>query len=56
MEKVYSIWICTNPGAQWEYTITKYAMQECNLIGKAQARPEEYDLIVPIMVCLGKKK
>ena len=56
MEKVYSIWICTNPGAQWEYTITKYAMQECNLIGKAQAKPEEYDLIVPIMVCLGKKK
>ena len=56
MEKVYSIWICTNPGAQWEYTITKYAMQECNLIGNAQAKPEEYDLIVPIMVCLGKKK
>ena len=56
MEKVYSIWICTNPGARWEYTITKYAMQECNLIGNAQAKPEEYDLIVPIMVCLGKKK
>ena len=56
MEKVYSIWICTNPGAQWEYTITKYAMQECNLIGNAKAEPEEYDLIVPIMVCLGKKK
>ena len=56
LEKVYSIWICTNPSAGWEYTITKYAMQERSLAGNARANPNEYDLIVPIMVCLGKKK
>lgn len=55
MEKVYSIWICTHPSKAWEYTITKYAMQEMNLQGKAQSVKEEYDLIVPVMVCLGKK-
>ena len=26
------------------------------MVGNAQANPDEYDLIVPIMVCLGKKK
>ena len=56
IEKVYSIWICTHPSEEWSYTITKYAMQERNLIGNARAEVEEYDLIVPIMVCLGKKK
>ena len=55
IEKVYSIWICTHPSEEWAYTITKYAMQERNLIGNARAEVEEYDLIVPIMVCLGKK-
>ncbi|WP_314627912.1 hypothetical protein [uncultured Selenomonas sp.] len=55
IEKVYSIWICTHPSKAWEYTITKYAMQETNLQGKVQAAKEEYDLIVPVMVCLGKQ-
>ena len=56
IEKVYSIWICTHPSDEWAYTITKYAMQESNLAGHAHAKREEYDLIVPIMVCLGKRK
>ena len=55
IEKVYSIWICTHPSDEWEYTITKYAMQEQSLIGNAHAKTSEYDLIVPVMVCLGKK-
>ena len=49
------MWICTHPSKAWEYTITKYAMQETNLQGKAQAAREEYDLLVPVMVCLGKE-
>ena len=56
IEKVYSIWICTHPSDEWAYTITKYAMQESNLAGHAHAKRDEYDLIVPIMVCLGKRK
>mgnify|MGYP000987749368 CR=1 FL=1 len=56
IEKVYSIWICTRPNEKWAYTITQYAMQEMNLHGEAHAPREEYDLIVPVMVCLGKKK
>ena len=55
IEKVYSIWICTHPNKAWEYTITKYGMQETNLQGRAQAAKEEYDLLVPVIVCLGKK-
>lgn len=56
IEKVYSIWICTHPSEAWEHTITKYAMQEINMVGKAKAAKEEYDLLVPIMVCLGRKE
>ncbi len=56
IEKVYSIWICTHPSKAWEHTITKYAMQEIHLIGEATAKKEEYDLLVPVMVCLGNKE
>lgn len=55
IQKVYSIWICTNPAKEWEYTITRYQMQEQHIVGKATAKKENYNLIVPIIVCLGSK-
>ncbi|MGN0950891.1 MAG: hypothetical protein ACI4OH_09190 [Mitsuokella sp.] len=55
IQKVYSIWICTAPTKAWSYTITRYSMKEENLIGQAEAPNSDYDLLTPILVCLGKK-
>lgn len=56
IEKVYSIWICTMPTKKWAYTITRYRMHEENLVGQTQAPREDYDLLTPILVCLGSKQ
>ncbi len=56
IEKVYSIWICTMPTKKWAYTITRYRMCEENLVGQTQAPREDYDLLTPILVCLGSKQ
>jgi hypothetical protein len=56
IQKVYSIWICTSPTKAWAYTITRYSMKEENLIGRAEAPHKDYDLLTPILVCLGKKR
>lgn len=56
IQKVYSIWICTSPTKAWSYTITRYSMKEENLIGQAKAPQKDYDLLTPILVCLGKKR
>lgn len=56
IQKVYSIWICTSPTREWAYSITRYRMSEENLMGTSQALRGDYDLITPILVCLGKKK
>lgn len=56
IQKVYSIWICTNPTQEWSYSITRYKMQEYNLVGASHAPQTDYDLLTPILVCLGQKK
>ena len=56
IKKVYSIWICTNPTLEQEYSITRYKMAEENLIGKIKAPRQNYDLLDVVMICLGKKK
>ena len=56
IEKVYSIWICTMPTKKWSYTITRYRMCEENLVGRTQAPREDYDLLTPILICLGAKQ
>lgn len=55
IQKVYTIWVCMEPAREWAYTITRYHMQEENIVGHARAPKEDYDLISPILVCLGKK-
>jgi hypothetical protein len=54
--KVYSIWICTNPTLEQEYSITRYKMTEENLVGKVKAPKQHYDLLDVVMICLGRKK
>lgn len=56
IQKVYSIWICTEPTKKWSYSITRYRMTEEHIEGNAKAREADYDLLTPILVCLGKKR
>ena len=56
IKKVYSIWVCTNPSQEMEYTITRYKMAEENIEGTVKARKAYYDLLDVVMVCLGPKK
>lgn len=56
IKKVYSIWVCTNPTQEQEYSITLYKMTEENLTGKVKARRLDYDLMDVVMICLGQKK
>ncbi|WP_298461563.1 PD-(D/E)XK nuclease family transposase [uncultured Mitsuokella sp.] len=37
IQKVYSIWICTEPTKEWAYSITRYRMMEEHLEGQPQA-------------------
>ncbi len=53
IRKVYSIWICSNPPKRRENTITRYSIQEENLIGQVSERKENYDLLTVVMICLG---
>ena len=55
LRKVYSIWLCTNPPKSLENTITCYQMTESNLIGDVHAKPEDYDLLSLVMLCLGSE-
>lgn len=56
IQKVYSIWICTEPTKKWSYSITRYRMTEEHIEGHGKAREADYDLLTPILVCLGKKR
>ena len=53
IRKVYSIWICPNPPKKRENTITRYFIQEEDLVGKVSERKENYDLLTVVMICLG---
>lgn len=53
IKKVYSVWICSNPPKKRENTITRYCIQEENLVGQVSERKENYDLLTVIMICLG---
>ena len=55
IKKVYSIWVCTNPSQEMEYSITRYKMTEENLVGMVKAHRQDYDLPNVVMICLGKK-
>ncbi len=56
IRKVYSIWFCINPPAYRKNTITRYIIQEENLIGMVSEKKENYDLMTVIMICLGNSQ
>ena len=53
IRKVYSIWICPNPPKKRENTVTRYCVQEENLVGQVSEQKENYDLLTVVMICLG---
>ncbi|MFI3214194.1 MAG: hypothetical protein R3Y24_12745 [Eubacteriales bacterium] len=53
IQKVYSVWICTNPPKKHQNTITSYQMIENNVVGDVQQPAAFYDLINVMMICLG---
>ena len=55
IKKVYSIWVCIDPPEYRENTIVAYSMTEQNLLGQTQERPEHYDLLTVVMICLSKQ-
>ena len=56
IQKVYSIWVCTNPAEKFRNTINRYSMAEECLYGSSKADDAEYDLLTLIMVCLDNGK
>ncbi len=54
IKKVYSIWVCANPPKSRENSITSYSFAERNLVGNVREKPENYDLMTAVMICLGK--
>ncbi len=55
IKKVYSVWICTDPPKERENTIVKYRMAEEQMIGDVKEKPENYDLMTAIIICLSEK-
>ena len=56
IKKVYSIWICFAPPVKWQNTITRYQITERSVLGNVRDKPEHYDLMTVVMICLGKSK
>ena len=56
IRKAISIWICADPPKYRENTITRYAVQEENVVGDIVEKRENYDLITAVIVCLGNEE
>ena len=54
IKKVYSIWLCLNPSTTIKNSIVRYAMKEEILCGNFTNKPQNYDLLSVIMVCLSE--
>ena len=54
LQKVVSIWICNEPPKYQQNSVTKYSMQEINVIGNIKNSVENYDMATIIMICLGQ--
>ncbi|MBQ8508521.1 MAG: hypothetical protein IJ493_01300 [Clostridia bacterium] len=54
LKKVCSIWICSSPPVGRENTITRYELHEEQVVGQFHEKPENYDMLSVVMVCLGR--
>ena len=53
LKKIYSVWICMDPPKSRENTITRYFIQEGNLVGSVQEPVKNYDLLSVLLLCPG---
>ncbi len=53
LKKVYFVWICMDPPKSRENTITRYFIQEGNLIGRVREPVKNYDLLSVLLLCPG---
>lgn len=51
VNKVYYIWLCTNPPANRNNTITCYKTTEHTMIGNVHEERSKYDLQTVVMIC-----
>ena len=56
LEKVYSVWICMNPAVSRRNTISKYSINEENVVGHICELKKNYDLMCVLMICLSGDK
>ena len=56
IQKVYSIWICTNPKRKNCGTIQRYSIAKEDLFGNVDVPKREYDLMVFMIVNVGNSK
>ena len=56
LKKVYSIWICTNAPDSRKNTVTLYELAERQLLGQAEEKRENYDLLSLVMICFNNKR
>ncbi len=56
IKKVYSLWVCMNPPKGRAGSITRYSIQEENLVGDVREQRDCYDLLTTIMICLGEEE
>lgn len=57
IQKVYSVWICTNPDVRHRNTISQYEFTRKNVLGEITDTEKDklnYDLISVITICLGE--
>ena len=55
IQKVYSIWICTDPPEHMKNTITSYSIEKTDMIGSVDEPKENYDIIKSVVICTGDK-
>ncbi len=61
IQKVYSIWVCTNPSEEYRNTVTRYKIARESIEGEvkfkspedAEAERRDYDLITLVLIGLG---
>lgn len=56
MKKVYSIWLCFNSPKHIGNAISEYTIKKQDILPGIPDRPEEYDKISVVMVCLNQAK
>lgn len=53
IRKVYSVWLCIDPKPGRKNSITKYQVQEENVVGDVHEKKSDYDLLTVVIVRLG---